>query len=65
MKQHRSLGDQVLDHYVDLAPYQHNEPHIALAVSGLASTSVGISFGNRPILLLELLLKIRFRDKTQ
>jgi len=35
-------GDQVLDRFVDVPPYEQCEPHLALAIRGFASTSVAI-----------------------
>jgi SAM-dependent methyltransferase len=35
-------GDQVLDRFVDVPPYEQCEPHLALDIMGFASTSVAI-----------------------
>jgi SAM-dependent methyltransferase len=35
-------GDQVLDRFVDVPPYERCEPHLALAIGRFASTSVAI-----------------------
>jgi len=39
-------GDQILDGFVDLAPYELWEPHLKLAIEGYTCTSVAIIVQN-------------------